>query len=45
MFVEMQSGTVKIEDAGHAAGLAPGAFVLHAVTEVDADAVAGLTQT
>src|SRR5438105_13988607 len=40
----MEARAIQIENARGAAALAAGAFVFHAVTEIDANAVARLTQ-
>src|SRR5688572_16451544 len=42
MLVEMDPGAIEIENARRAAALPAGAFVFHAITEVDADAMASL---
>src|SRR5947209_11809759 len=44
MFVEMDPRPVKVQDARGAAALAPGALVLHAITEIDPDATTRLAQ-
>jgi hypothetical protein len=45
MLVEMHPGAIEIENARRTAALPAGAFVFHAVTEVDADSMARLAET